>query len=197
MFDGPLQQAAVEAKHIGSLVHYGGDLLELHVAPLQGRGKHQPGRRSAKHPRQQPLGVGDKFGRGLHLGRQGAAMLPGEATKGALDPARADETSRQHLQLLDRDPRLIEGRGITAGIADEVGRLQPLAHRRPRQQGAGHIADDIEQQAQEDAPGPQAQIAKRGPVGRGQQGLQRRTGQQAALRQQGDEPEADPRARPR
>ncbi|CAJ1875772.1 hypothetical protein CDAIGKPJ_02982 [Aeromonas salmonicida] len=40
---GSLQQAAVEAKHVGGLVHYGGDLFELHVAPLQGRRQHQPG----------------------------------------------------------------------------------------------------------------------------------------------------------
>ncbi len=42
MLDRPLQQAAVEAKHVGGFIDYGGDLLELHVAPLQGRGEHQP-----------------------------------------------------------------------------------------------------------------------------------------------------------
>lgn len=44
MLDCPLQQASVEAKHVGGLIDYGGDLLELHVAPLQGRGEHQPRR---------------------------------------------------------------------------------------------------------------------------------------------------------
>ncbi len=87
MLDRPLQQAAVEAKHVGGLIDYGGDLLELHVAPLQSRGEHQPCRRGAKHPRQQPLGVGNQLGRGLHLGRKGAAPLTGETTKGAFDPA--------------------------------------------------------------------------------------------------------------
>ena len=128
---GPLQQAAVEAEHVRGLVHYGGYLLELHVAPLQGGGQHQPGGRGAKHPGQQPLGVGNQIGRRLHLGRKGAAVLAGEATEGALDPARADEAGRQHLQLLDRDPRLVERRGVPARLADEVGGLQPLAHRRP------------------------------------------------------------------
>ena len=87
MLDRPLQQAAVEAKHVGGLIDYGGDLLELHVAPLQGRGKHQPCRRGAKHPRQQPFGVGNQLGRGLHLRSKCAAPLTGEATKSALDPA--------------------------------------------------------------------------------------------------------------
>ena len=87
MLDRPLQQAAVEAKHVGGLIDNGGYLLELHVAPLQGRGEHQPRRRGAKYPRQQPLGVGNQFGRSLHLRSKGAAPLTGEATKGTLDPA--------------------------------------------------------------------------------------------------------------
>ncbi len=173
MLDRPLQQTAVEAEYVRGFVHYGGDLFELHVAPLQGRGEHQPRRRGAKHPGQQPLGVSNQLGRRLHLRRQRAAMLTGKATKGTLDPARPDESGRQHLQLLYRHPRLIERRGIATRLADEVGRLQPLAHRRTGEQRARHIAKQVEQQAQEDAPGPEAEIAKSGPVGRRQQRLQR------------------------
>ena len=101
--------------------------------------------------------------------RSAAGGSAGDAAEGPLDPARADEAGRQHLQLLDRDPRLIERRGIPARLADEVGCLQPLAHRRARQQGTGNITEQVEEQAQEDAPGPQTQIAKRGPVRRCQQ----------------------------
>lgn len=131
VFDCPLQQAAVEAEHVGGLVHYGGDLLELHVASLQGRGQHQAGGRGTEYPRQQSLRVGDELGGGLHLGRQGASPLAGEATEGPLDAAGTDEAGRQHLQLLHRDPRMIKRRGIPARLADEVSGLQPLAHRRP------------------------------------------------------------------
>ena len=51
----PCNRPRLKPEHVGGLVHYGGDLPELHVASLQGGGQHQAGGRGTEYPGQQSL----------------------------------------------------------------------------------------------------------------------------------------------
>ena len=83
------QQAAVEAEHVRGLVHYGGDLLELHVAPCRAEASTRRADEVPNTPANSRSVWAMRSAEACIWGApKGAAVLAGEAAEGALDPAR-------------------------------------------------------------------------------------------------------------
>ncbi len=134
VFDGPLQQRAVELQDFGGFVGDAYDVFQLHVATFDSSLDHRAGRRGAEHAGQQSLGMRDPFTVGIQAGVETLTLPLGEADETLPRAVLTDEACRQAEQVLDlyREQRAAEVASL-GFLTDETTRLPVLGHSRARQ----------------------------------------------------------------
>ena len=134
VFDGALQQRAVELQDFGGFVGDPDDIFELHFPPFNGGFHHRAGRGRPEYPGQQALGVGDPVTVGVLVRVEALALAIGETDKTLARAFFADKACGEGQQVFDlyRQHRAGAGSGVEF-LADKTPGLPVLGDPRARQ----------------------------------------------------------------
>ncbi|MNF63056.1 hypothetical protein D3C84_447480 [compost metagenome] len=96
-----MQQGAVELQHLAGFVDDAHHILDLHLAPFDGRLDHRTGRGGAEHAGEQAFGVGDPLAVGRQVGVEALPLAIGAALEALLRALLADEAAGEYQQVVD------------------------------------------------------------------------------------------------
>ncbi|MCY1422346.1 hypothetical protein D9M71_380230 [compost metagenome] len=142
VFDGALQQGAVELQHLTGFVSDAHHVFQLHVAAFDGRFDHGAGRGGTEYPGQQAFGVLDPVAIGVLVRVEALALAVGKADEALPCALFPDKARGQGQQVVDLHRQQRLAAGPRAGLlANEPAGLPVLGnpcarqHRNPGEQG--------------------------------------------------------------